>query len=279
MRTLLPVLGIAFCVGCFRSDDLFVPEGDVTTVGVIIEAGQSEAFLLASHPHRVFGEGLPVVSATLSGPWWEAGFSDTVDLGWCRVFVPEQWAGPAVCLRAALPEPIEVGARYSLSGQAVNGSFEGATTVPPPPIVLEPADTVRLTSVKYREPAKINISTEESRLIHALTLDVANAFQLDQEGGRTRSDIIAFSPTDVIKVQREIQRIRVYGPWVAPGFTFDLYLLGLERNYGSFVQRVQEGVMRPPWHRFGLSGDEGVYGYFGAVTSSRAIHVVIAVPS
>ncbi len=249
-----------------------MPEGDVVTVGAVILAGYSTAYLVASHPHRERGEEPPVVAATLSGPGWEAAYSDTVDLGRCGVFAA-WWAGPAVCLRVAMPERVREGVRYSLAGTTALGAFGGTATVPPAPTVLEPSDTVRVSVKGAKLPALVNVRFEVAEEVEAVTVDVTNAVQMRHAEGPEDDGVGAVVP-EVLEIRPEAQRVRVYARWVPPEFRFELRLLGFERNYGLFVDRRREKILTPPWPSFGLSGEEGIYGYFGAGARSRAIPVV-----
>ncbi len=271
------VLATVACDGFTRPEEMFTPKGDVVTIGAVVVAGQSVAYLLASHPHRAFGEEPPVVAATLSGPAWDAAYSDSVDLIQCGVLVPEQWAGPAVCLRAKLPEAVQEQVRYTLAGTTALGAFGGATTVPPAPTVLEPTDTVRLSVANSEEPAGVNLRFETAEQVGAVTVDVINAVQMTVEG--PRNSWVKFTVPQVLEIQTGTQHVAVHGPWTPPEFRFDLHLLGFERNYSLFIERRRENVLQRPWPSFGLAGDEGIYGYFGAAARSHAISVALSVGS
>ena len=270
------VLATAACDGLIRPEEQFSPESNVVTIGAVIVAGQSVAHLLASHPHRRIGEEPPVVAATLSGPGWDAAYADSVALMDCGVFVPEQWAGPAVCLRARLPEPVRERVRYTLAGTTALGAFGGATTVPGAPTVLEPADTVRLRVANSEEPAGVDLRFETPEQVGAVTVDVTNALQM-VDGEEPKDSWVKFAAPQVLEIWTDAQHVAVHGPWVPPGFRFDLRLIGFERNYSLFVERRRENILRRPWPSFGLSGDEGIHGYFGAGARSRAIPVELSV--
>ena len=272
------VLATAACDGLIRPEEQFSPESDVVTIGAVIVAGQSVAYLLASHPHRGFGEEPPNVAATLSGPGWDAAYADSVDLIECGVFVPEQWAGPAVCLRAQLPEPIREQVSYSLAGTTALGAFGGMTTVPGAPTVLQPTDTVRLRVVNSEEAAGVDVRFETEEQVGAVTVDVTNAVQM-MGGEEPKNSSVRFTAPQVLQIQTDVQQVAVHGPWVPPEFRFDLRLLGFERNYSLFIERRRENILTRPWPSFGLTGDEGIYGYFGAGARSRAIPVSLKVGS
>lgn len=271
-------LALAACDGLTRPEEQFLPETDVVTVGAAIIAGQRVAYLLASHPHRLFGEEPPTVAATLSGPGWDAVYADSAALIECGVLVPEQWAGPAVCLRATLPEPIRVHTRYTLAGTTALGAFGGETTVPSPPIIRAPADTVRVRVASSDKPAGVDLRFESAPEVGAVTTDVTGAVQL-RDGEEPKNSRVNFTHPLVLDIGADTQHVDVYGPWVRPAFHFNLHLLGFERNYSLFVERRRENIVTRPWPSFGLTGDEGIYGYFGAGARSRAIPVALTVGS
>ena len=272
------VLATAACDGLIRPEEPFSPESDVVTIGAVIVAGQSVAYLLASHPHRAFGEEPPKVAATLSGPGWDAAYADSVDLIECGVFVPEQWAGPAVCLLAQLPEPIREQVSYSLTGTTALGAFGGVTTVPVAPTVLQPADTVRLRVANSEEAARVDVRFETAEQVGAVTVDVTNAVQM-MDGEEPKNSWVRFTAPQVLQIRTGVQQVAVHGPWVPPGFRFELRLVGFERNYSLFIERRRDNILQRPWPSFGLAGDEGIYGYFGAGARSRAIPVALKVGS
>ena len=272
------MLATAACDGLIRPEEEFLPEADVVTIGAVIVAGQRVAYLLASHPHRLFGEEPPTVTATLSGPGWNAAYADSVALINCGVFVPEQWAGPAVCLRAQLPEPVRERVRYSLAGTTALGAFGGATTVPSAPTVLEPADTVRLRVANSEEPAGVDLRFETAPEVGAVTTDVTGAVQL-RDSEEPKNSWVKFTHPLVLDIGADTQHVDVHGPWVRPGFRFDLHLIGFERNYSLFIERRPDKILQRPWPSFGLAGDEGIHGYFGAGARSRAIPVALTVGS
>lgn len=228
------VLATAACDGLIRPEEPFTPESDVVTIGAVIVAGQNVAYLLASHPHRAFGEDPPNVAATLSGPGWDAAYADSVDLIECGVFVPEQWAGPAVCLLA------------------------------------------RLRVANSEEAAGVDVRFETAEQVGAVTVDVTNAVQM-MDGEEPKNSWVRFTAPQVLQIRKDVQHVAVHGPWVPPGFHFELRLLGFERNYSLFIERRRENILQRPWPSFGLTGDEGIYGYFGAGARSRAIPVALNV--
>jgi len=75
---------------------------DVVAIAILLVAGESEARLLAIHPHRQRYDQKPQIGATLEGPGWTAGFTRELRL-------PASWP-PAARLSplgdpAGLPGP------------------------------------------------------------------------------------------------------------------------------------------------------------------------------
>ncbi len=272
------VLALASC-DYTRPPEDFAPNDDVVTIGVVLMAGQSHAHLLATHPHRKprSGQRAPAdVVATLSGPDWNATFAANAPLAHCNVAIPEQWS-PAVCLRAALPGPIREGASYALAGTTAQGGFKGETTVPPAPVVHEPEDTLRISVAHSQDPVALDIRFDVPAPVHAVTVDATNAIQLSDDGTTKPGWIGTFTPR-VLGIDAPSQRVLAWGPWPRPGLRFDVRLLGFETNYSKFVDRTRDNLLPKPWPDFGLEGDHGVYGYFGAgARSAGKVSVVVAV--
>ena len=142
---LLIVPAVAAMPACQEDFDPLELHPDVVSLEVLLVGGESEARMLASHPHR---EGaIPEVSAHLEGPGWEAAFSETLKLEACTV---ARDVDSARCLRAVLPEPLRAGATYALRGTAPLGSFTGETRVPGRPLMS--TDTLRLSWPDEGEP-------------------------------------------------------------------------------------------------------------------------------
>ena len=270
------VLGVSAtaCDGYVRPPDPFTPDGDVVTVGVAIVARQSVAYMLASHPHRPRTANPPVIDATLSGPGWVATFSESVALERCGVGLPERWPGPAACLRAHLPEPIRERNGYTLAGSSPLGAFYGETTVPAAPVVHEPEDTVRVHIAAAGEPFGLGLRFGIVPEVGAVIVEPVDAVQLTI-GATTENSWIDFTVPRELDVNADTAYVTMYGRWEPPGFRFDLHLLGFERNYSAFVEHRDERLLLKPWPSFGIEGDEGVYGYFGAGARSRPIPIVM----
>ena len=117
-----PGLFVALSLAVSSACDITRPPDlhpDVVALGVLLFAGESEAHLLAIHPHRRREDAAPNITATLEGPGWTAAFAHAADLAACTL--AEEWLGPSKCLRAALPEAIRPDGAYGLHGTAPLG--------------------------------------------------------------------------------------------------------------------------------------------------------------
>ena len=99
------VLALTASSACVYSDSLEL-HPDMVSLEILLVTGESEARMLAIHPHQA--DAVPDVSARLVGPGWEAAFSETLELKACTGARVDS----ARCLRAALPEPVRAGADY-----------------------------------------------------------------------------------------------------------------------------------------------------------------------
>ncbi len=292
----LAVLAVcgAMAVACdyTRPNQVFVPDEDVVAIASVITEGFDRATLLATYTHRDSTSPPPVVDARLSGPGWTVDFvlpgphvPDSLALLACNVnqeSVP--WKGPAVCLRARLPGPIEVGDRYTLSGTSELGAFHGETVVPPAPALVEPADTFVATpaadtfgvDLRYAAPVGVGFVVAEA----------ANAVQVVVDStGKTREEprwLKYINPRELNPAADSVHvtvvsytRSSPRNFWRPPEFRFDLYLVGFEENFSRFAGLRYDRLVIRPWPSFGISGDEGIYGYFGAASRSNPVHVIV----
>jgi len=239
---------------------------DVVTIEVLLVAGESEARLLAVHPHRDPGDGAPELSAYLEGPGWEAEFSETLRLEACTR-IPPDLPGTAKCLRAALPEPVRAGGAYGLSGTALLGAFTGRTRVPDPPLLL--TDTLHLSWPDEGERLPIPLRYRAGSDIGVLGVDVRNIFETREDGTEVELpawdlrllpwavDPAATADTVWIYVREEPLR-------------FSLLLLGIGWRWANAHVWGIEGMGIE-----GGIGGEGVYGYLDGVTPSRAARVFV----
>ena len=244
---------------------------DVVALAVLLVAGESEARMLAIHPHREPGDAAPEITATLEGPGWTAAFTDALELETCTP--GKRWPGPIKCLRAALPEAIRPTGSYSLHGTAPMGSFTGETVVPAVPLLVEPTDTLRLPLPDDPGEIQMPIRYQIGSDIGTLEAEVLEVFETQEDGTEREihpSDLGSF-PQTVKGIESDTVSIRQRGK----PLRFSVRLLGIGWNYTNFLQHLGTGdpLMRP-WPSFGIEG-EGVYGYFDGVTRSRAARVLV----
>ncbi|MDE2973420.1 MAG: hypothetical protein OXU64_01685 [Gemmatimonadota bacterium] len=236
---------------------------DVVALAVLLVAGENEARMLAVHPHRQPGDAAPQIAATLEGPGWKAAFSRTLELEACGGLLPGP--APSICLGATPPEAIGPGVGYGIRGTAPLGGFTGEMRFPVPPLLVEPADTLRLSwrDVRFR------------------TLSVPIRYQVPADVGTLLAHLYDFAgeiplPDHYLPVDRGARwgTLTVYPVDVVP-VRFSLRLLGIGRHYTDFVKHIGAGHPLPrPWPSFGIEG-EGVYGYFDGITPSRAARILV----
>ena len=262
---LLIVLAMASTSGCEEDFDPLELHPDVVSLEVLLVAGESEARMLASHPHR---EGaIPEVSVHLEGPGWEAAFSETLELEACTV---AEDVDSARCLRAALPEPVRAGADYALRGTAPLGSFTGEARVPGRPLMS--TDTLRLSWPDEGEPQlPIPLRYQAGSDIGALLVDVRDIFETREDGTEVELPPytlslfpLAFDPAATADT--------VWMDVLGNPLRFSLTLLGIGWHLTNFANVVTPAIR--PWPAFGIEGD-GVYGYFDGVTRSPPLRVLV----
>lgn len=238
---------------------------DVVSLEVLLVAGESEARMLASHPHQ---EGaIPEVSAHLEGPGWEAEFSETLELEACTV----AWdVESAKCLGAVLPEPLRAGTPYALRGTAPLGSFTGETRVPDPPLLS--IDTLHLSWPDEGEPRlHIPLRYRAGADIGTLAVDVRDIFETREDGTEVEvpARILSLLP---LAVDPAATADMVWMDVLGKPLRFSLTLLGIGWELTNFAS-VESPVIRP-WPSFGIEG-EGVYGYFDGVARSLPLRVLV----
>lgn len=261
---LLIVLAMASTSACQEDFDPLELHPDVVSLEVLLVAGESEARMLASHPHQ---EGaIPEVSAHLEGPGWEAAFSETLELEACTV---AEDVDSARCLLAVLPEPVRAGADYGLRGTAPLGSFTGEARVPGRPLMS--TDTLRLSWPDEGEPRlHIPLRYRAGSDIGALLVDVRDIFETREDG--TEVELPAYALFLPMAVDPAATADTVWMDVLGNPLRFSLTLLGIGWHLRNFVDTVTP-VIRP-WPAFGIEGD-GVYGYFDGITRSRPMHVLV----
>ncbi len=287
----LAALALAVCgvmaVACdyTRPTEVFVPDEDVVAIASVIAAGFDRATLLATYVHRDSTSPPPDVDARISGPGWTAAFAPpnpnvpaSKALLACNVIQEAvTWKGSAVCLRARFPEPIEVGVRYALSGATELGAFSGETVVPPAPVLVEPAEAFVATpasdtfgiDLRYDVPAGVGFVVAEAANVVQVVVDSAGE-------AREEPQFIKFILPRELNPAADSAHVTVWGyAWRPPEFRFALHLVGFEENFSRFAGLRYDRLVIRPWPSFGLSGDEGVYGYFGAASRSNPVHVIV----
>lgn len=271
--------------------EVFVPDQDVIAIAAVISAGFDTATLLATYPHRDTLVDLPVVGAKLSGPGWTATFvqdaeSQTPQGLWACNLTSESvaWKGPATCLRAELPEPIQPGVRYTLSGTTELGAFSGAAVVPSAPLFVEPAHEFVATptadtfgiDVRYETPAGVEFIVAEAANVVQVVVDSAGNVSEEPRW-------IKYLVPRELNPAAERAHIMVRGydasspqnMWRAPEFRLDLHLVGFDENFARFARLRYDRLVIRPWPSFGLSGDDGIFGYFGAASRSNPVQVIV----
>ena len=262
---LLVVLAMAAMSACEEDFDPLELHPDVVSLEVLLVAGESEARMLASHPHQ---EGaIPEVSAHLEGPGWEAAFSETLELEACTVARDVE---SARCLRAALPEPVRAGAAYALRGTAPLGSFTGETRVPDRPLLS--TDTLHLSWPDKGEPRlHIPLRYRAGSDIGILAVDVRDIFETREDGTEVElptRDLSLFPRAVDPAATADTVWIDVLGK----PLRFSLTLLGIGWKFTNFLY-VESPAIRP-WPSFGIEG-EGVYGYFDGIARSRPARMLV----
>ena len=253
-----------------RPPDPLEAHPDVVSVTILLHAGESEARLLALHPHRPGNAEAPKITATLKGPGWTAAFSNELELESCTL--ADDWPGPLRCLGATLPEAIRAAQEYGIDGTAPLGSFNGAMTMPAAPVLVDPADSLRLPAPAEFTGVDIPFRFRMGSDIGTLLADVVDGFETQDDGTETEvnRDHLGDFPTPVEGA--EADTVFVY--YQDKPLRFSLRLLGIGWNYTNFVAQTGTFPLPQPWPSFGIEG-EGVYGYFDGLTPSQAARVWI----
>ena len=245
---------------------------DVVALAIVLVVGEAEARLLAIHPHRVRGEAAPDITATLKGPGWTAPFADTIERDACTV--AEGWPGPARCLRAALPEAIQPGAAYSLGGTAPLGSFAGWMRVPGSPLLLKPADGLRLAKPDSSQTrVEIPIRFHAGSDIGTVLADLLDVFEMQEDG--TEEEIPAHYLGRFPHAVESAGADTLHLFLGRRPLRFSLRLVGIGWHHTNFLEhRGDRDLLLRPWPSFGIEG-EGVYGYFDGATPSQAARILV----
>lgn len=244
------------------------PHPDVVALTVLLVAGESEARMLAVHPHREVGFSAPVVTAELAGPGWSAGFGRMPPLEACTRALG--WPGPVRCMAADLPEPIRAGGRYGTAGRAPLGSFTGEVTVPGAPLLLEPPPDLRMWVRDLWMPVDIPMLFHGGSDIGTLLAWVSDVEEYDEGWAGVSDTLLGTFPQLLDDTRTDTLTVIPRGRPVR----FTVRLLGIGWNYTNFLEEAGLDPVLPPWPGFGLGG-EGVYGYLDGVTSSRVSRILI----
>lgn len=267
-----------------RTSELFVPEDDVIAIGVVLSAGWQTAHLIATHPHRPGTADAPVVEAVLTGPNGSSAFSREVAAHHCGVLIEDFWHGPHVCLEATLPAPVRSGERYTLAGSTRLGRFGGITVVPDPVTIRDPEGEVVLRPIRHygSDIVRLTLQFESPPEVGMVVASATQAFQMtvDSTGSLSAepTQLAYVLPREAAPGQRKVE-LAVWSnpqfPWEPPEAGFNLRLVGLDENVGRFAAHRYDHLLVEPWPYFGIEGDEGIHGYFGSASRSRAVLVIV----
>ena len=245
----------------------------------MLVAGRTDVHLLAAHPHRSPSGSPPEVGVRLTGPGWEAAFSEEAELADCGMTDLTAWPGTLVCLRAQLPEPIRERTSYSIAGTGPAGSFSGATVVPAAPVITEPADGHRMPPQNEGDYLTVPIRFEVPSDVAMLHSEVIDAVEIQSDGSRKPIGPISCQP---LVLDLEAGHADLILSRASPSLYKRIYLgrpvhlsvgvLGLGRNYADFVKSAGKYPLRQPWPSFGL---EGAYGYFAGAAPSDPVRIVV----
>lgn len=258
-------LTLAVSSGCdiTRPPDL---HPDVVALAVLLFAGESEARMLAIHPHRGRDDAAPNITASLGGTGWTAAFDETAELGACAL--TGEWLGPSKCLRATLPEAIRPDATYRLRGTAPLGTFTGETKMPTPPRLLEPGDSLHVEISDDDDVIEVPIRYRGGPDVGTLLLEGLDFFITEEDGTEERL------PWDDIRPISGAGSDTALVVYLNRPLRFSLRLLGVGWHYTSFVEQGGRVLLARPWPHSGIEG-EGVYGYFDGATRSRVARVFV----
>ncbi len=257
-------LTLAVSAGCeiTRPPDL---HPDVVALAVLLFADESEARMLAIHPHRGRDDAAPNITASLEGSGWTAAFDETSELGACKL--TGEWLGPSKCLRATLPEAIRPDGTYRLRGTAPLGTFTGEAVVPAPPHLLEPGDSLHVVAPD-NNLVEFPIRYKPGPDVGTLLVEALGFWETQDDGSEEELAWHSIWPTD----GPETDTVGVVS--TGKPIRFSLRMLGIGWHYTDFVEHGGEDLLARPWPNSGIEG-EGVYGFFDGVTPSRAAQVFV----
>ncbi len=257
--------------GCdlVRGVDPLEAHPDVVVVLGMLVAGEREARILASHPHRLEFEPKPRVTATLQGPGWTADFTEDLPLVDCYD-VGGNWHAPSKCIGAILPEPIAAGVTYELSGTAPLGSFSGQATMPMGPELVHPAFALGIPAQDEWGPVDVPLSYRVEADAGMVLADVGEIFELQLDGTKEALSDVGYSEFPKVLASFEADTISVFQR--RRPLRFVVTVLSVGWTYVNFAEFHGIDPLPSPWPDYGLTG-EGVFGYFAGKTPSRPIEV------
>lgn len=242
---------------------------DVVAIQMLLVAGEDEARMLFVYPHRDRDDGAPEVTATIGGPGGESRFYHELAVEACNERAV-YWPFPTRCMGAELPEAIEPGGAYRLSGTAPLGKFTGETRVPATPVWVEPTDSLRVPvpdedwfvyiPVRYGIGSDVGILLAEPLDVFLLLGD-GREFEISASNLGSFPQLLEGDEADTVQVERYPVR-------------FSLRLAGIGQHFTNFIEHTGTNPRLQPWPSFGIEG-EGVYGYFDGVTRSPAVHIQV----
>lgn len=244
------------------------PHPDVAALQVLLVSGESEARMLVTYPHREQGDAAPEITARIEGPGWTAVFSSELAVEACDEYA-EHRPVPTRCVGAALPEAIRPGGAYRLHGTAPLGGFTGEMSVPAVPLLVEPADSVRLP-LPDSGPVEIPIRYRIGSDVGTLLAEALDIFLIRDDGteSETSADRLGFFPQRLEGAEADTVQVFRYR------VRFALRLAGIGWHFSNFIEHTGTNPRPHPWPSFGIEG-EGVYGYFDGVTRSRAASIQV----
>ena len=158
------------------------------------------------------------------------------------------------------------------------------TVVPNPVTIHDPQDEVVLRPTRYygNDIVRLTLSFESPPEVGMVVASVAQAVQMvvDSAGNESAEpSLLAYVlPREADPDQGSVD-LGVWShpdsPWRPPEARFNLRLVGLDENVGRFASYRDDHLLVKPWPHFGIVGDEGIYGYFGSASRSRAVPVIV----
>ena len=271
----MAMLAAATLSGCniVRKIDPIEAHPDVLTVLVMLVGGESEARLLAAHPHRQALDPKPSFSATLIGPGWAADFTESLPVARCNDIGGTWWV-PTKCVGATLPEPIRPGILYRLTGTAPLGTFRGRATIPMPPVIVDPKFAKGIPQQEESGFVELPMAYSVGSDVGTVLADVQDIVEKQPDGSVVALPDFAAGSFPAVLASRQADTISVLQR-VKP-LRFMVTVLGVGWTYTNFAQFIGVDPLPRPWPDFGLTG-KGVYGYFAGKMPSEPVEVHVGI--